>query len=302
MAKKFDATAFSRIKDALNKNTGSGGQFENIMKFPEGHTYTLRLLPIMEEGKEPLFHHWVNSWTSKSTGLFVSALSLKTFGERDPISDLRWKLFKQWKDANPNAENKDYAGEIAEKEQWLINVYVIDDPKKPENNGTVKILRMGPQLKEIIDRSTEGEKAEELGLGWEIFDPTAGHDFKIVAEKQGTFTTFKESYFTPKSKTVLTDDDLEEIYENVHDLNAVYNVKTADELTTMLNEHFFCGEETTPETKKSPEKKAPKKSEPKKNKPAVVQEDVDDDIPFEFDTPVEEVNVDELLDGLELEG
>ena len=300
MAKKFDKTMFDRIKDSLNKSTSSGGQFENIMKFPEGHTYTLRLLPIMEEGVEPLFHHWVNSWTSKSTGSFVSALSLRTFGERDPISELKWKLFKAWKDANPKKDNKEYDGELVEREQWLINVYVIDDPNKPENNGTVKILRMGPQLKEIIDRSTEGEKAEELGLGWEIFDPTAGHDFKIVAEKQGPYTTFKESYFTPKSKTVLTEDDIETIYESLHDLNAVYTVKTSDELSTMLNEHFFCGEASTPETKTSPTRKP---AQPKRTAPVSkpVDEDVNDDIPFEFDEPdAGGVDVDELLDGMGL--
>lgn len=301
MSKKFNASMFDRIKDSLNKQVGgSGGQFDNIMKFPAGYTYTLRLLPILEEDKEPLFHHWVNSWESKSTGKFTSALSLKTFGERDPISDLRWKLYKQWKDANPKADNKEYSGEISEKEQWLINVYVIDDPKTPENNGTVKILRMGPQIKDIIDRSTEGEKAEELGLGWEIFDPTAGHDLKIVAEKKGTFTTFENSYFTPKSKTVLTDEEVEKIYENVHDLNEVYAVKTFDELVQMLNDHFHCGEETTPEAKKSVKTRQPDKKPV--TTPKVNTEEVDDDIPFEFDSDsTDELNVDELLEGLDLE-
>lgn len=293
MAKKFNAAMFERIADALNKSAPTGGgQFDNIMKFPAGHTYSLRLLPITEESVEPLFHHWVNSWTSKATGSFISALSLKTFKERDPITELRWKLWKEWKAANPSAENKDYKGEITEKEQWLINVYVIDDPSNPENNGTVKILRMGPQLKEIIDDATMGSKKDELG--WEVFDPTAGHDFKIVAEKQGEFTTFKKSSFTvKKSKTVLTDDDLEKIYENLHNLNEVYPVKTFEELTTLLNEHFFCEQatkEAKPVTKKSP---------PVKPTSKVVDEapeEDDDEIPMVHATG----NVNELLAGLDL--
>lgn len=287
---------FERIKDALNKPTTSGGQFENIMKFPEGHTYTLRLLPTIEEGKDPLFHHWVNSWISKSTGKFVSTLSLKTFGERDPISELRWKLFKEWKSANPKVDNKEYVGDIAEKEQWLINVYVVDDPHTPENNGTVKILRLGPQIKEIIDKSTEGERAEAMGLGWDIFNPTAGFDLKIVAEKQGQYTTFKDSYFSPKKNNILSEEDVEKLYENLHDLTSIYTVKTYDELVSLLDDHFFCnGETKSNDIKKiSP----PAKSESKKAGNTLEEEDK---IPF-LDDPEDSVgDIDELLDGLDLD-
>ncbi len=284
---------FDRIKEALNKSASTGsGQFDNIMKFPAGHTYTIRLLPIVEEGKEPLFHHWVNSWTSKSTASFISALSLKTFGERDPITELRWKLFKAWKDANPNAENKEFNGEITEREQWLINAVWIDNPENPELNGTVQILRMGPQLKAIIDAATEGARADELG--WEIFDPTAGHDFKIVAAKQGVFTTFKDSTITTKSKTKLTDDDVDKLYEKVHDLTQIYAVKTYDELTTMLNEHFFCDQKAPTGTVAA--KKNTVAAKP--TTPVVVNEEVDDDIPMFHGTDSDVMN--KLLEGLDI--
>lgn len=301
MASKFNASMFERIKDSLNKSdSGNGGQFANIMKFPAGHTYTLRILPTLEEGKDPLFHHWVNSWKSKATGGFTSALSLRTFNEKDPISNLRWKLWKEWKDANPKAENKDYTAEITEKEQWLVNVYVIEDPSNPENNGTVKIYRFGPQIKKIIDAATEGARADELG--WEIFNPTAGHDLKVVATKQGDFTTFAESFFTTKSKTKLTDEDLVGIYEQTHDLEQVYSVKTFDELQTLLDEHFFC------EQKNTNTEKAERKQLPKREEKPVVDDDPDDDIPMFHDsdkpaTNEQEVqnNVDDLLDGLDLD-
>jgi hypothetical protein len=300
MSTKFGAKMFERVKEALNKQSGGGGgQFANVMKFPAGHTYVLRLLPVLEEGKDPLFHHYVNGWTSKATGSFTSALSLRTFNEKDPISNLRWKLWRDWKDANPNADNKDYAADIKESENWFINVYVIDDPSNSENNGTVKILKMGPQLKEKVDAATEGDRADELG--WEIFDPTAGHDLKIVAAKQGIYTTFKDSFFTTKSKTTLTESDVEKIYESLHDLNQVYSVKTYEELETLLNEHYFCDQKVEVAAKEE------RKATPKK---AVVEDDDDDEIPMVHKTDKkttvskkEEVqdDVDELLAGLDLE-
>lgn len=297
---KFGGAAmFESIKAALNKgNDSSGGQFSNIMSFPAGHTYTLRLIPNVEDPEKTLFHHWVHGWNSKATGTYMSYLGLQTFGDRDPIAELRWKLWKSWKDENPKAENKEYKAEIGQKEQWLVNVYVIDDPAKPENNGTVKILRMGPQLKKIIDDATEGERSDELG--WDIFDPTKGHDFKIVAEKKGDYTTFERSFITTKSKTVLDDEEIDKICESLHDLEAIYAVKTYDELQDILNEHFFV------EDKKEERKPLAKI----KKETVVSDEDEEDDIPWEHPKKEEKTkksektqevddDIDELLAGLD---
>lgn len=295
---KFGAAMFDSIKAALNKSSeSSGGQFSNIMSFPAGHTYTLRLVPNVENPEKTFFHHWVHGWKSRANGKYMSFLGLQTMGDRDPISELRWKLWKSWKEENPKAENKEYNADISQKEQWLVNVYVINDPSKPENNGTVKILRMGPQLKKIIDDATEGERADELG--WDIFDLTKGHDFKIVAEKKGDYTTFESSFITTKSKTVLDEEEIDKICSEIHDLEAIYTVKTYDELQEILNDHFFVGEE---KEERKPLKQAKKE--------IVVDEDPDDDIPMfhEETKPKNKVNkqvkqedddIDELLAGLD---
>lgn len=295
---KFGAAMFDSIKAALNKNSeSSGGQFSNIMSFPAGKTYTLRLVPNVENPEKTFFHHWVHGWKSRTNGKFMSFLGLQTMGERDPISELRWKLWKSWKETNPKAENKDYKADISQKEQWLVNVYVIDDPSKPENNGTVKILRMGPQLKKIIDDATEGNRSDELG--WDIFDLTKGHDFKIVAEEQGEYTTFASSFITTKSKTALDEEEIDKICSEIHDLESVYSVKTYSELEEVLNEHFFVDGK-----KEQPQSLAKAKQE-------VAEEDEDDDeIPMVHESkkttqkPKEkpkqdDVDVDELLAGLD---
>lgn len=239
---KFGASMFDSIKSALNKSKdSSGGQFANVMKFPAGHTYTVRLVPNVEDPSKTVFAHEVHGWKSKATGQYTSALSLKTFGERDPISELRWKLFKSWKDANPNKKNNEYAADISEKEQWLVNIYIVDDPSNAENNGKVKILRMGPQLKKIVDDATDGDRSDELG--WDIFDLTKGHDFKIKAEEKGEFTTFEASFFTVTSKTKIDEDQADEIHGQIHDLEQIYQVKTYEELQDLLNEHYFVGEQ-----------------------------------------------------------
>lgn len=286
---------FSKIKEALESEKGGPSQFANVMKFPAGHTYTLRLIPNLENPEKTFYHHYVNMWNSSQTGKFMSSLSLRTFGEKDPIDQLRWKEFKKWKDENPNEDNRNYKGGIQQKEQWFFNVYVIDDPANPENNGTVKILRMGPQMKEIFDQATEGVRSDELG--WDIFDLEKGHDFKIVAEKQGDYTTYKNSFFTTKSKTELSEDQIEGIYENIHDLEQVYTVKSEEELKQLLEAHYFDSSVEDDEDLKPTAKKKEEVVEDSSN---------DDEAPFKApqnedsgDSSDTDDEIDELLNGLE---
>lgn len=301
---KFGAAMFDSIKAALNKTeTSSDGQFKDIMKFPAGHTYTVRLLPNIEDPEKTLYHHWQHGWKSKATGKYMSFIGLQTFNERDPINELRWKQWKEWKEANPNTPNNQYVSEITQKEQWLVGIYVIDDPSNAENNGTVKILRMGPQIKKLIDDATEGDRADELG--WDIFDPTKGHDLKIKATKQGDYTTFEGSFFTTKSKTVITEEEAEELCAKVPALDTIHQVKTYSELEDILNEHFYNAGATKKEEKKplkehKKETKSVAKEEPKEDS----KEDEDDDIPMFHDSDSDsssEEDLDALLAELDNE-
>ena len=242
---KFSSAMFDSIEAALNKKSDGGGSFANVLKTPAGHTYTVRLVPNVEDPSKTFFTHTTHGWNSKATGKFVNFLSLQTVGQRDPIGEFRWKLFQAWKNENPTADNKDYNGIISQVEKHFVNVYVIDDPNNPENNGKVKILSAGSQIKKKIDDALKGDRAEELGI--DIFDLTKGLDLKIKAEANGKtgnskYTNFSDSFFTTRSKTVITEEQADEIHGQIHDLEQVYPVRTYEELVTALNEHFFVGD------------------------------------------------------------
>ena len=296
---KFSASMFDKIKDALKKTDGSGGNssYSNIMKFPAGHTYTIRLIPNIESIDDTFFHHFIHQWTSKNTGQFTSVLSLQTFNERDPIAEARWKLYSSGKAGND--QDLELAKDIQRKENWYVNVYVVEDPSNPENNGTVKVLKMGPQLKDIVDEAMNGDRADEFGAA--IFDLSSdGVDFKIKAEKQGEYTTFIKSFFSAKSKLDLDDSQIEEVYTKVHDLKQIHPVKTYEELKTLLDEHFFCNVSDSSETKEERKPLAIKKTEsiPTPVKKTAKVEEEEDEIPMSYaDDELDEI--DELLAGLD---
>lgn len=261
---------FEKIKDALNKtNESSGGAFSNVMKFPAGKTYTLRIIPNLEDPEKTFFHHYTHGWKSKTTGSYISTLSLQTFGERDPITETFWSLIK-----SDDKNEKELGKVIRRKENWFANVYVIDDPSNPDNNGTVKVLRIGPQIKKIIDDALTGDGAEEFGF--RIFDlGEDGANLKIKAEASGDFVTFASSGFYNKPQIKLTDEQIETIYSSTHDLEAIYQRKTFDELQEILDAHFYGKSGKSSQTSERAPAASPRQT-------ANLEDDSDDDIPFDF--------------------
>lgn len=226
---------FQSIKAAIAKSETSSGNplYKEILKFKVGNTYVLRLLPNLTEPQNTFYHFYTHGWNSYTTGQYVSTLSLQTVGLPDPISKERFRLLK-----NGSAEEKAKAETVKWQEQWFVNVYVVDDPVNPENNGTVKIFRYGKMLDKMIKSAIDGDDSDEFGA--RVFDLSpAGVNFKLKVEKQGEWTSYNSSRFTSPIDLGLSEDKQEEIYGSVHDLTAVNQVKTEAEITDMWNLHFL---------------------------------------------------------------
>lgn len=226
---------FQSIKTALAKDeTQANTSYREIMKLEPGKTYTVRLLPNISSPEKSFFHYFENGWTSFATGQYVRALSLQTFGDRDPISEERYKIVRLGLD-----EDKKKAETVRRGEHWMVNAYVIEDPTNPDNNGQIKIVRYGKQLAKVIDQAINGEDADEFGA--RIFDLTKGGcNLKIKVEKQGDFPSYVSSRFASPSDLGLSESKINDIYGKIHDLERVMTPKSHDELMELWNEHFLC--------------------------------------------------------------
>ena len=281
---------FASIKDALAKPAQGSSTTSNIMRLKTGNTYELRLVPFVKDPSKTFFHYYSHGWVSEATGQFQSAISPQTWGERDPIAEARYKISR-----TGTEEEKEKAKALNRKENWLINVYVAKDPENPENEGKVKILRFGRQLHKIIMEAIEGEDAEEFGE--RIFDLTEnGCSLKVKVEEQGGYPTYVSSRFAAPTKlTGVTADTVKEVYDNVYDLENVFPVKSYDELTTMLNEHYHGIDGSVVEETHAPATTS------------TTVDDDDDDINFDdidtssksSETAVDDTKVKELLDSLD---
>jgi hypothetical protein len=238
---------FDSIKQALQKNSAQTG-YKNILKFEKDKVYTVRLLPNVNQPEKTFFHFYTYDWMSFSTGQYTSAMSPATFGERCPMTETKYRLLRTGTD-----EEKQKANAFRRNERWLVNVYVIDDPSNPENNGTIKVARYGKQLHKIISDAIDGEGAEDFGP--RIFDLSEnGVNLKIKAEQQGDYITYVSSKFTmPRKIEGLTEAKTQEIYDNIYDLTSIIPTKSQEELLQILDEHFFAKPTLLVEKKESVE-------------------------------------------------
>lgn len=266
--KKFNTSMFDSIKGALS-NQEQRTSLSNILQMEAGNTYTVRLLPDMEKPDKTLFHYFVVGWESFATGQYVQAVSPQTFGERDPIIEARYRIYKHGSDFE-----KERIKAVKKNEKWLVNAYIVDDTKNPDNNGQVKIIRYGKQLEKIIRRAIDGEDSEEFGA--RIFDlGSNGVNLKIEVESQGEYPTYVSSRFTThKADLGLSESRVSDIYSKAFDLESVFQIKSYDELQEMFDEHFVAN---TISSTKSAESKPEMKSVARAEAPVSSTYDDDDD-------------------------
>ena len=230
----FTASMFESIKGALTKNNENvSSKIKDYLKTEVGNTYVVRLLPNVKDPTKTFFHYYSYGWNSVTTGQLVTTVSPTTWNQRDPIAEERYRILR-----NGTEKEKEKALAIKRRENWLVNVYVVNDPVNADNNGKIKIVRFGRQLHKIIMDAIEGEEAAELGP--RIFDLSSkGCNLRIKVEKQGDYPTYVSSKFsTPKEIEGLDEDSYDKIYKSAFDLESYVSVKSYDELKDLLDTHY----------------------------------------------------------------
>jgi hypothetical protein len=242
MTTSYNKSVFESIKKSLNKNV-TEGLWNKVLKFEVGKTYTLRFIPDIKHGNS-IYTYQQHGWNDPDTGKYTSVLSRKTFGkeEVDPIGSLCYRVKKGGKFT---PEEESFASIVKWNEYSLVNVYVVDDPSNPENNGSVKIFKFGRKLAKQIFASINGEdkqmipsvsEEEEVAYGERIFDLTSnGVNFKLKVEKQGTYQSFDGSRFTGPVNLKLSKDEIENIHDSVYDLTTLNKEYSREEIQEIVN-------------------------------------------------------------------
>jgi len=255
MNNKFNISMFESIRESLLKKTTTSS-FQDFLKTEIGKTYVVRLLPNLQNLDRSFYHYYSHMWTSLSTNQLTNVLCPSTYGDRCPIDEYRFKVYRSGTEAE-----KEQSKILRRNENWLVNVYVVSDPTNPDNEGKIKILRYGKQLDKIITDAINGDDAQYFGH--RVFDLTAeGCSFRIKVDKnEGGYASYVSSKFLPATAITGVSDNsnkISEIYDNIKSLDTIFESKSYNEIQSVLDTHFFGKETSTPVVAATHNKPTPK--------------------------------------------
>ena len=190
----------------------------------------LRFLPA-PEGEDMPWAKVFNHAFQGPTGQWFIENSLTTIGQKDPVSEYNTSLWNSGVESD-----KEIARKQKRKLQYFANVYVVSDPKHPENEGKVMLYRFG---KKIFDKCMEAmQPAFEDETPVNPFDFWEGANFKLKIRKVDGFWNYDKSEFEAPSALFEDDAKLEEVWKKQYslaDFSAASNFKSYDELKKRLD-------------------------------------------------------------------
>jgi len=216
-----------------NKGDKSKYQDDRLWK-PEldksGNGYAvLRFLPASEGEDMP----WVRLWSHafQGPGGWFIENSLTTLNQKDPVSEENSRLWNTGVDSD-----KEIARKRKRKLSYYANVYVVSDPKRPENEGKVFLYKFG---KKIFDKITEAMKPQfEDESPINPFDFWKGANFKLKIRKVDGYWNYDKSEFEGVTPVAEDDAKIKAIWQKQYPLKEFSdpsNFKSYDELKEKLN-------------------------------------------------------------------
>jgi hypothetical protein len=249
----------------------------------------IRFLPASAVDGDDSFP-WVrlfNHGFQGPTGKWYIENSLTTLGQKDPVGEYNSELWgdRTIEDPTYRVEERKQARKQKRRLNYISNIYVVSDPKNPENEGKVFLFKYG---KKIFDKITllmnpEFEGDEKVNP----FDFWSGANFKIRIRTVDGYPNYDQSVWdTPKA--LLNDDsELEKIWNKQYSLKEfsdAKNFKSYEELKKRLDEVLGVSREenwmkSTAKTKEVTNHTFDASTKPNFNKPKSAAEDV----PFSLD-------------------
>jgi hypothetical protein len=271
----------SKAIEALNTSESSDNK-DNYWK-PEvdkagNGMAVLRFLPAPAvDGDDAL--PWVKLFSHgfQGPGGWLIDNCLTTKNQQCPVCEHNSSLWNTGIEAN-----KDIVRKQKRKLNYIANVYIVSDPKHPENEGQIKLFRFGKKIFDKISEAMNPQFADEQAIN--PFDLWAGANFKLKIRKVEGYQNYDKSEFESPAPLSTDDAKLEKIWKSEHSLKemtADKEFKTYDELSTRLNRVLgLNGETIKPKTTVEQMKATPEAFRPKAAEPELSLAGDDDDMAY----------------------
>lgn len=195
-----------------------------------GNGYAVvRFLPTPEGEEMPWVSYFDHGF--QGPGGWYIEKSLTTINKQDPVSEYNSQLWNTGIEAN-----KDIARKQKRRLHYVSNVYVISDPKNPDNEGKVFKYRYGKKIFEALKEAISPAFDDEIAIN--PFDLRGeGANFKIKIRKVDGYWNYDKSEFDKPAPLFDDENRLNEVFGSIHSLSGIIapsEFKTYEELQERL--------------------------------------------------------------------
>jgi len=202
----------SKAIEALNTSSEGNEKSDNFWR-PEvdkagNGMATIRFLPAPAvDGDDAL--PWVKIFSHgfQGAGGWLIDNCLTTKNQQCPVCEHNSSLWNSGIEAN-----KDIVRKQKRKLNYIANVYIVSDPKHPENEGQVKLFKFGKKIFDKISEAMNPQFADEQAIN--PFDMWKGANFKLKIRKVEGYQNYDKSEFESSSPLLSDDDELEKIWQS----------------------------------------------------------------------------------------
>ena len=283
---KRGSSNLDKLKQAVESlsTTEKNNQADNFWK-PEvdklGNGYAvIRFLPASEkDGDDSL--PWVKMFSHgfQGPGGWYIENSLTTLNQKDPVSEYNSQLWNSGVESN-----KKIAQNQKRKLSYIANVYIVEDPKHPENNGKVFLYKFGKIIFDKISGAMNPEFADEKPIN--PFDLWNGANFKLKIRKVDGYQNYDKCEFDSQSPLSNDDEELEKIWKTEYSLKELVDpnnpkiFKDYDYLKSRLNKILGLDGQVVARTTVEDVAEAPRKPTKAFTVTAPSVEEEDDDMSY----------------------
>ena len=232
------STSLDKLRAAMESAspTGEKKSFsdDNYWK-PEldksGNGYAVvRFLPTPTDEEMPWISYFDHGF--QGPGGWYIEKSLTTIGKQDPVSEYNTSLWNTGIEAN-----KEQARKQKRRLHYVSNIYVVSDPKNPQNEGKVFLYRYGKKIFEMLKEAISPAFEDENAIN--PFDLRGeGANFKIKIRKVDGYWNYDKSEFDTPAPLFDDENKLNDINNSLNSLTEITSpsqFKTYEELKTKLD-------------------------------------------------------------------
>ena len=221
--------------ESASPSQGEKKTYEDNYWKPEldksGNGYAVvRFLPTPSEEEMPWVSYFDHGF--QGPGGWYIEKSLTTIGKKDPVSEYNTQLWNTGIEAN-----KEQARKQKRRLHYVSNIYVVSDPKNPENEGKVFMYRYGKKIFEMLKEAISPAFEDEAPIN--PFDlRSEGANFKIKIRKVDGYWNYDKSEFDTQAALFEDENKLNDIYTSLNSLTEIISpneFKSYEELKTKLD-------------------------------------------------------------------